>query len=124
MSQNSCMARNKTEEINKNHHKPDSAKIEMNSKKENSMRNVIIRLCQKKNREVNIIPIPDARGYGAVFKEDIDPLFQKRPFFLYKVLFEKGHFAFYSHENSWSFTKELTISSLVALIKKVERVNV
>ena len=119
MSQNNHMARSKTEEINKNHHTPDSAKMEMNSKKENSMRNVITRLCQKKKKEVDIVPIPDKCGYQAELKEDIDS-----PFLLYKVLFEKGHFALYSHENSWSYTKDPYISSLVALIRKVENVNV
>lgn len=127
MNQNNHMARSKTEEINKNHHTPDtpdSAKIEMNSKKENSLIRVLTNLCQKKKKEVNIVPIPDKCGYGAVFKEDIDIRFLRRPFFLYKVVFEKGHFAFYSYENSWSFTKEPTIRSLVVLIKRVEGVRV
>jgi len=124
MSQSNYKARSKTTETGKNHHQPDSVK--MNSKKENSVKNVITRLCQKKNREANVVPIPGKCGYQA-----IDSRFQKPPFFtFYKILFEidgatrKSHFALYSHENSWSFTKESTISSLVALIKRVERVNV
>lgn len=123
----SAHIRNTTSGGNKNHHRHESGI--MNSKKGKSVINIMARLCQRKKKEVNIFPIPGKCGYEATLKEDIDPHFQKLPFVLYKVLFEvdtknKSRFAFYSHVNSWSYTKDSKISSLALLIKQVEGVRV
>lgn len=112
---------------NKNHHRPESKT--MNSKKGKSVINILTRLCQRKKKEADIFPIPDKCGYGATLKEDIDPRFQKSPFFLYKVLLEvgpnkKSRFAFYSHDNSWLYTQDANIRSLASLIKQGEGVKV
>ena len=112
---------------NKNHHQPESRT--MNSKKGKSVINILTRLCQRKKKEADIFPIPDKCGYGAALREDVDPLFEKSPLVLYKVLFEvdtknKSRFAFYSHVNSWSFTEDANIGNLVSLIRLVEGIKV
>ena len=125
MNFSTYMIRSTTSGGNKNHHRHESGI--MNSKKGKSVIRKITKLCQKKKKEVKIVSI--LGGYGAILKENIDPHFQKGLFFLYKVLLEvdtkKGnYFAFYSYNNSWFYTKDSNISSLIELIKRVEGVKV